>query len=123
MTYLFRYSDGVKVRRTLGDGDTLQLGNLMVRAFTVPGPTAGSAAYLIEGVLILGDSADMSSDGKLAGSPWLFSDDQGMDRASLVKLEQRLTNEQIEVKALAFSHSGAVSQGLAPLTAFANESR
>ena len=114
---------GVKVTRTLGDGDTLQLGNLTVRAFAVPGHTAGSAAYLTEGVLIMGDSADMSSDGKLRGSPWLFSDDQAVNRASLARLERRLADEQIEVKSLVFSHSGAVSQGLAPLTAFANGSR
>jgi len=112
-------STGVKVTRTLGDGDTLQLGNLTVRAFAVAGHTAGSAAYLTEGVLIMGDSADMSSDGKLTGSPWLFSDDQATNRASLSRLEGRLTDEQIEVKSWVFSHSGAVSQGLAPLTAFA----
>jgi glyoxylase-like metal-dependent hydrolase (beta-lactamase superfamily II) len=111
---------GVKVRRTLGDGDTLQLGNLAVRVFAVPGHTAGSAVYLTDGVLIMGDSADMSSDGKLTGSPWLFSDDQAVDGASLGKLERRLTDEKTEVKALVFSHSRAVSQGLAPLTAFAN---
>jgi glyoxylase-like metal-dependent hydrolase (beta-lactamase superfamily II) len=114
---------GVKVSRALNDGDTIQLGKLTVRVFAVPGHTAGSAAYLTEGVLILGDSADMSSNGKLTGSPWLFSDDQSLDRASLIKLQQRLSKEGMEVKTLVFSHSGAVSQGLAPLTAFAGGSR
>lgn len=114
---------GVKVNRTLSDGETVQLGRLAVRVFAVPGHTTGSAAYLTEGVLIMGDSADMSSDGKLTGSPWLFSDDQAMDRASLAKLGRRLDDERIEIKALVFSHSGAVSQGLALLTAFVNETR
>jgi ribonuclease BN (tRNA processing enzyme) len=112
---------GLKVSRALSDGDMVQLGKLSVRAFAVPGHTAGSAVYLTEGVLIMGDSADMSSSGKLAGSPWLFSENQAANRASLVQLERRLGAEGIEIKAMVFSHSGAISQGLGPLTAYTKE--
>lgn len=108
-----------KVTRTLSDGAAIQIGRLNIRAFAVPGHTSGSAAYLVEGVLIMGDSADMSSGGKLAGSPWVFSDNQAQNRASLVRLEQLLSKEEAEVKTLVFSHSGAVNQGLAPMTVFA----
>lgn len=112
-----------KVNRTLSDGAAIQLGKLNVRAFAVAGHTAGCAAYLVEGVLIMGDSADMSSGGRLTGSPWLFSDNQVQNRASLVRLEQLLSKEAADIRTLVFSHSGAVNQGLAPLTVFANSMR
>ena len=65
---------GVEVTRVLHDGEIVTLGSASVRVYAVPGHTAGSAAYLANGVLMVGDSADISSDGSLLGSPWLFSD-------------------------------------------------
>ena len=110
---------GVKVARALQDGDTIVLGQTQVRVFAVPGHTAGSAAYLVNGVLFLGDAADAARDGTIKGAPWIFSDSQAEDRASLVRLEQRLAREATPVKAIVFAHSGALTDGLAPLTAFA----
>lgn len=114
---------GIKVTRALNDGDVVQVGKLVVRVFAVPGHTSGSSAYLVDGVLILGDSADISSNGKLKGSPWLFSEDQALGRASLVRLERLLSEEGAVVRTLVFGHSGAVNRGLEPLTAFANSQR
>jgi hydroxyacylglutathione hydrolase len=109
---------GVKVVRALQDGETIALGQTQVRVFAVPGHTAGSAAYLVNGVLFLGDAADAARDGTVKGAPWVFSDSQAEDRASLVRLEQRLAQEATPVKAIVFAHSGALADGLAPLTAF-----
>jgi glyoxylase-like metal-dependent hydrolase (beta-lactamase superfamily II) len=108
---------GVKIARGLVDGETLELGNVKVRVFAVPGHTAGSAAYLANGVLFLGDSAGASSDGKILGAPKLFSDDSAQNRASLHALAERLAPEAGSIKALVPAHSG-VLQGLGPLTAF-----
>jgi hypothetical protein len=70
-------------------------------------------------VLFLGDAADAGRDGALKGAPWVFSDSQADDRASLVRLEQRLAKEGADVSVIAFAHSGALFEGLAPLTTFA----
>jgi glyoxylase-like metal-dependent hydrolase (beta-lactamase superfamily II) len=86
--------------------------------YAVPGHTAGSAAYLVNGVLFVGDSANVASDGSLIGSPWIFSDSQAGNRASLVRLEQRLAMDAVGVTTIVPSHSGT-AEGLAPLTAFA----
>jgi len=94
------------------------LDSLPVRVYAVPGHTAGSAAYLVNGALFLGDSGDIASDGRLQGSPWIFSDSQAENRASLVQLEQRLVSDGANVRVIIPSHSGAAS-GLGPLTAFA----
>jgi glyoxylase-like metal-dependent hydrolase (beta-lactamase superfamily II) len=89
-----------------------------VRVYAVPGHTAGSAAYLVNGALFIGDSADIASDGRLQGSPWIFSDSQPENRESLVRLEQRLVSDGAKVHVIVPSHSGTAS-GLAPLSAFA----
>ncbi|MBF8301593.1 MAG: hypothetical protein HW394_1963, partial [Acidobacteria bacterium] len=109
---------GVRVTRVLRDGDVVTLGGSSIRVYAVPGHTAGSAAYFVGGVLLVGDSADVALDGSLQGSPWVFSDSQAENRVSLVRLEQRLVADGVKVTAIVPSHSGAVD-GLAPLTTFA----
>jgi hydroxyacylglutathione hydrolase len=108
---------GVKITRGLADGETLALGSRSVRVFAIPGHTGGSAAYLVNGVLFLGDSAGSSNDGKILAAPWLFSDDPAQNRASLKALGERLKPEASEVKFLVPAHSG-VLKGLDPLLAF-----
>ena len=110
---------GISVARPLRDGESVQVGNTSVRVFAMPGHTGGSAAYLVNGVLFLGDSADLGSDGTLVGAPWVFSDSQSENRQSLVRLSQRLAQEQADVKAIACAHSGISPDGLAALVAFA----
>jgi glyoxylase-like metal-dependent hydrolase (beta-lactamase superfamily II) len=110
---------GVKVTHVLRDGETVTLGQVSVRVFAIPGHTPGSAAYLVNSVLFLGDAADISNDGKIQDPPWITSDNRVEDRASLVRLDQRLAQDGDDVKVIACSHSGVVAQGLAPLTAFA----
>src|SRR6185503_14995628 len=107
LTHLFPVSPtGITVTRAVADGDTLILGPHSVRVFAVPGHTQGSAAYLVDDVLFMGDAADAKSDGTVIGSPWVFSDSQPQDRASLVALDERFTRENIRVNIIAFSHSG-----------------
>ena len=110
---------GITVARRVADGDTIALGTHTVRVFAVPGHTQGSAAYLVDGVLFMGDAADTTDDGTIVGAPWVFSDSQAQDRESLAALDGRLKRYNVEVKALAFSHSGLLERGLAPLDAFA----
>jgi glyoxylase-like metal-dependent hydrolase (beta-lactamase superfamily II) len=124
LTRLFPVSPtGITVSKTVADGDTLMLGPHRVRVFAVPGHTQGSAAYLVDDVLFVGDAADTKSDGTVIGAPWVFSDSQPQDRASLVALDERLSRENVPVKAIAFAHSGLLVNGRAPLDAFAAGNR
>lgn len=111
-------STGVTVARALRDGDVVTVGSVPIRVYAVPGHTAGSAAYLVRDVLFVGDSADIASDNTLKGAPWIFSDSQPENRASLVRLEQRLVADGVRVTAIVPAHSGA-AQGMEPLSAFA----
>jgi glyoxylase-like metal-dependent hydrolase (beta-lactamase superfamily II) len=112
----------VKVTRVLRDGDVVTLRGVPIRVYAVPGHTAGSAAYYVDGVLLVGDSADVTSDGGLQGAPWVFSDSQAENRASLVRLERRLVADGLAVRAIVPAHSGA-AEGMLALTNFARANR
>lgn len=107
-----------KVGRALHDGETVALGPVNAKVYSVPGHTPGSAAYLINGVLFVGDVAVAKADGTVRDSAWFFSDDAAKNRASTVALAKRLVAEKADVKTLAFAHSGPLS-GLEPLTHYA----
>lgn len=109
---------GITVARAISDGEVVTVGGVPIRVYAVPGHTAGSAAFFARGVLFLGDSANVTSDGELVGAPWIFSDSQEENRASLVRLEQRLIADGVTVDAIIPAHSGA-SEGISALTAFA----
>ena len=123
LTRFMPLSPAGKVTRALSDGDVVAVGDTEVRVYAVPGHTQGSAAYLTHGVLFLGDAADADSNGRVIGAPWVFSDDQAQDLASLVRLADRLQRDQGNVRTLAFSHSGVRTEGLAPLLTFAESER
>ncbi len=106
----------VHVARALKDGETVQVGSLAVRVFAIPGHTGGSAAYLVRGVLFLGDSADATGEGALVPAKWPVTDDAQGNRASLQALAARVKSEQI--KHLVFSHTGVLDTDAA-LQAFA----
>jgi len=110
---------GVTVHRALHDGEVVDLGTAQVQVFAVPGHTVGSAAYLVNGVLVLGDAADAGSNGRVRGCPWVTSESQPQDRASLRRLAARLAS-QGGVEALVFAHSGCL-RGMEPLTLAASE--
>ncbi len=114
---------GIEVTRPLRDLETVQVGETEVRAYHMPGHSSGSAAYLVNGLLFLGDEANASSDGKLEGTRWIVSEDVNQADASLVRLEQQLRQEGADVDAIVFAHSGVLVEGIAPLTAFAQDNR
>jgi glyoxylase-like metal-dependent hydrolase (beta-lactamase superfamily II) len=111
--------EAAKVTRPLQDGAVVELGELRVEAFAVPGHTVGSAAYLARGVLFFGDSAGASSKGEVMKAVRLFSKDSSQNVASLKALAARLAPRAAEVKELAFAHTGPLV-GFEPLRTFAS---
>jgi glyoxylase-like metal-dependent hydrolase (beta-lactamase superfamily II) len=110
---------GVRVSRLLEDGEVVELGATRIEVFAVPGHTPGSAAYLARGILFLGDSAEIREDGTLEAARWPFCENRAENRSSLRQLARRLGSRAGEVKAIACSHSGVLTRGLAPLTELA----
>jgi glyoxylase-like metal-dependent hydrolase (beta-lactamase superfamily II) len=112
---------GIRLSRTLHDGEVVQLGSFQARVFAVPGHTPGSAAYAIGENLFLGDSANQDKQGRLKAGPWIFSQSAAQNRKSLVELARRLASDS-SIKTLIFSHSAPLESGTAPLVEFASRS-
>jgi len=110
----------VRVTRPARDGEVVEIGPLKAEVFHVPGHTPGSAAYLIHGVLFVGDSADSTREGALKGAKWVFSDSQEQNREALKALAKRLAPRAGDVKVIAPSHTGPLA-GLEALTALAGQ--
>lgn len=96
---------GLKVAQALSDGQVVDLGVLSIKALAVPGHTPGSAAYVANGVLYLGDAASVTDNDKLKNSAWVFSTDSGQAHRSLKALAGRIANESPPVTVIAPSHS------------------
>jgi glyoxylase-like metal-dependent hydrolase (beta-lactamase superfamily II) len=99
----------IKVTQPLTDGQEVAVGNLKVRALATPGHTQGSASYLVNGVLCLGDNAMGKTDG-VHGAPGPMSDDLKQNKESLKKVYEAMKADG-SVKTLEFAHTGPV-QGL-----------
>jgi glyoxylase-like metal-dependent hydrolase (beta-lactamase superfamily II) len=112
---------GIRLSRTLHDGEVVQMGSYRVRVFAVPGHTPGSAAYAIGENLFLGDSANQDKQGHLKAAPWIFSESAAQNRKSLIELARCLASDS-SIKTLVFSHSAPLQRGTAPLLEFANRS-
>jgi glyoxylase-like metal-dependent hydrolase (beta-lactamase superfamily II) len=112
---------GIRLSRTLHDGEVVQLGSFQVRVFAVPGHTPGSAAYAIGGNLFLGDSANQDKHGRLKAAPWMFSASAAQNRKSLLELARRLASDS-DIATLVFSHSAPLERGIGPLVEFASRS-
>lgn len=101
----------------LSDGQTVTVGRARVEAFHLPGHTVGSAAYLVDGTLYLGDSATLTDTGALEGAAWIFSDDVDQNHAALKDLAKRLKPRGGQIRRLVFSHSGP-ADSIEPLQHF-----
>ncbi len=98
---------GLSVAYPLTHAQLVDVSGTQVLAFLVPGHTAGSAAYLVNDVLFLGDSVNQAKGGGLVRGPAFFSDDHERIVASVAAIVGVLP--PVELKAFAFAHS-------APLT-------
>jgi hydroxyacylglutathione hydrolase len=72
------------------------LGGDTLRAFTVPGHTAGSAAYLFRGVLFVGDALSWSYLGGFRLAKRSFTRDWEENRASVASLWERVAAYRVD---------------------------
>ncbi|MBN95180.1 MAG: hypothetical protein CL928_14105 [Deltaproteobacteria bacterium] len=108
---------GVQVTDPLSPGDVVTVGQFSVEVFPVPGHTAGNAVYLVDGVLLLGDSAFADKGGGLIPTPDRYSDDPEQLKDSVRALAEALDERGDEVEWVVPSHTGGIA-GLNALLAF-----
>jgi glyoxylase-like metal-dependent hydrolase (beta-lactamase superfamily II) len=97
------------IDQVVTDGEVVSFGETKVRVFAVEGHTPGSAVYLVDGTLVLGDSGLATGKGDFAQVPKERSADPEQAIASMVSLSSRLDAEGLEVKWLLPAHSGGVA--------------
>lgn len=102
---------GIAVTHPLEGDAVVELAGTRIEAFPIPGHTDGSAAYVVHGVLFLGDAASRTGDGRIDGATWLFSKDPDASKASLRVLAEKLVGRD-DIHTLAFGHSAALEDGL-----------
>jgi len=105
--------------RYLSDGQVLDLDGDKIEAFAIPGHTYDSSAYLIFGVLFMGDSAAGQYNGQIGSAPPFVSVDRKLNQRELKHLATRLQGRQAEVEYLTFGHQGPI-KGLQPLVLWAS---
>jgi glyoxylase-like metal-dependent hydrolase (beta-lactamase superfamily II) len=100
-----RVDDPIDAERwiDLGRGDE-------VLAVPVPGHSQGSMAYLLHGVLYLGDAVSYE-DGRLVATPRLFSADPDKNARSVAALAARLAH--VPVRRICTGHGGCTPPGSA----------
>ena len=99
----------------LQDGQNITLGGIDILPLHVPGHTQGNAVYVINKVLIMGDTAMASKKGEVIPSPDIFNEDDEASKKAISELYKRITEENIEIDWIAFSHSGPL-RGLEALS-------
>ncbi len=111
-------SGAVGETRTVNDGEQLDLRGTQAEVFALPGHTRGSAAYLVHGVLFLGDAAHGMRDGTF-GVNEMFSEDGPQNARSLQAMIERLQPRHRDIRQVAFGHSGPLN-GLDALLTWAS---
>ena len=120
--WFFKVGKGIRITRSLADGETFAIGNLAFRVFALPGHTDGSAAYACGDLLFLGDAAYGNGPDRLEGPRWVFSHDVPQGEASLAGLADRLGGVSPAPTWLLPSHTPPVA-GMAPLVRWAGQWR
>ena len=106
---------GVGIDRVVHDGDDVEFGGAHVAVFGLPGHTPGAAAYLVNGLLFVGDAANLREDGTLRGPQGIFSVDVRQASASLGKLGERLADASAPaVTWVLFGHTDAWAVAATP---------
>lgn len=83
---------GVGIDRAVHDGEDVVIGGTHVGVHALGGHTPGAAAFLVNGMLFVGDAANLGEDGTVRGPQAIFSVDVRQAAASLERLGQRLAD-------------------------------
>lgn len=91
----------------LEDNQVVSVGNKSVRAFSIPGHTRGSFAYLIGDLLFIGDATTFDKQDRAMKPPVPVSYSVSEELQSLSQLIKRFDEQGIVVQSVIPSHSGA----------------
>jgi len=85
--------------------------------FLIPGHTAGNVAYLVENVLIMGDSGQSTKSGEVQTTGSGFAEDPDLAAKSLEELKDKIAPFATDIEWVVFSHSGPL-QGIEAINTY-----
>lgn len=91
--------------KTIADGQVVSIGEKSVEAFTIPGHTRGSVAYVIGSALFVGDAIAFRRNGTKMDSPKPFSHDIPQSRESVARLVRQFDDQGRTIAHVIPSHS------------------
>lgn len=100
-----------RVEDPIRSEETLEIGGERILVLPVPGHSLGSTAYLVRGVLFVGDAAAIHGGRLVAGTRFMSEQPRHAERA-LVRLAQRVATERVE--RICSVHTGCSEPGAAP---------
>lgn len=109
--------EDIKIDESLYDGQSLAFDDIEILPLHVEGHTPGNAVFVINKVLIMGDTASSSDKGEIIPSPSFFNEDDPLAKQAIADLYTRIKQEEIEIEWIVFSHSGPL-QGLDALSRY-----
>ena len=112
--------EGGRIDVEIEDGEILDIGSVTVEVISVTGHTTGNAVYLVNDILIMGDSAQARKDGDIELPADKYSDDPQLASESLESLGTYLQPRKEEIAWTAFSHSGPL-KGIDALLRYQSE--
>jgi glyoxylase-like metal-dependent hydrolase (beta-lactamase superfamily II) len=95
---------GIVLEDSFDDGEIISLGSSELEVFKVAGHSHGNVAYRFEDILIMGDSAISLEDGSIAPITANASDPQ-QAHESLISLATRISERELSISYMLFSHS------------------
>lgn len=98
-----------QVTHPMEDGETVELGNLKLTAFAIPGHTPGSAVFLTHGIVFFGDAANFTTKKAIEPPVRLFSRDENQAIQSLKEIIPRLQARFSEIRYFTTSHTGSLT--------------
>ena len=104
----------------IDDGERMMVGDVMVEAFHLPGHTPGNATYLINKVMLMGDTAMANEDGSVGEPPEFFSTDVLAVKDKIKELWSRLKDREGDVEWMFFAHTGPL-EGVGALQSYSGE--
>ncbi len=98
--------EGGRLDEELQDGDIKYFGDVTIEVISVVGHTLGNAVYIVNDVLIMGDSAQARKDGTIEPVADKYSLNPALAATSLQDLGTYLEPRKNDISWTAFSHSG-----------------
>ena len=99
---------------TYVEGDTFTFGESIIRPLEAPGHTKGNVALIVDDVLLMGDTAQSTKDGRLETVNPKYAEDSEQAETSLIELQTKVEPFRDDISWIVCSHSGPI-QGVSAL--------